>query len=55
MHGVVKGIVLTLWRLMRCNPLTRGGVDHVPEPGQWHYRYPHDIPRPEAGAATSSL
>ena len=54
-HGVVKGIVLTLWRMMRCNPLTRGGVDHVPEPGQWHYRYPHDIPRPEAGAATSSL
>ncbi|WP_172121187.1 membrane protein insertion efficiency factor YidD [Actinomyces faecalis] len=54
-HGPAKGVVLALWRLARCNPVTRGGVDHVPEPGQWRYHYPRDIPRPEAGAATSSL
>ena len=28
-HGFVRGIVLTGWRLLRCNPWSRGGVDHV--------------------------
>lgn len=44
-HGPVKGLILATWRLLRCNPLTPGGVDHVPEPGHWHYAHPHDIPR----------
>lgn len=30
-HGVVKGIVLGSWRLLRCNPLSRGGIDPVPD------------------------
>lgn len=29
-RGFVVGIVLTVWRLLRCNPFTRGGVDDVP-------------------------
>jgi putative membrane protein insertion efficiency factor len=29
-HGVVKGLGLTGWRLLRCNPWSLGGVDHVP-------------------------
>jgi putative membrane protein insertion efficiency factor len=28
-HGLVKGSVLAGWRLLRCNPWSRGGVDHV--------------------------
>jgi putative membrane protein insertion efficiency factor len=27
--GVVRGLVLAGWRLLRCNPWSPGGVDHV--------------------------
>jgi hypothetical protein len=30
-HGAVKGGILALWRLLRCNPFSRGGYDPVPE------------------------
>ncbi len=30
-HGAVKGSILTIWRLMRCNPFSKGGVDPVPD------------------------
>lgn len=30
-HGVIKGAGLTTWRILRCNPWSHGGVDHVPE------------------------
>ena len=29
-HGAVKGSLLTVWRLMRCQPFCRGGYDPVP-------------------------
>ncbi|MGI9658252.1 MAG: membrane protein insertion efficiency factor YidD [Gaiellaceae bacterium] len=28
-YGVLRGTVLTGWRLLRCNPLSHGGVDHA--------------------------
>jgi putative membrane protein insertion efficiency factor len=28
-YGILRGLVLAVWRLMRCNPLSRGGVDLV--------------------------
>jgi len=34
-HGALKGAVLATWRLLRCNPWTLGGVDHVPPLGRW--------------------
>lgn len=34
-HGAIKGTLLTAWRILRCNPLTRGGPDPVPAPGMW--------------------
>ncbi|MCS6875415.1 MAG: membrane protein insertion efficiency factor YidD [Aquificaceae bacterium] len=27
-HGVLKGMFKTFWRILRCNPLSRGGVDY---------------------------
>lgn len=30
-HGVFKGTLLSVWRLLRCNPWSRGGVDYVPD------------------------
>nr|WP_054653047.1 membrane protein insertion efficiency factor YidD [Salidesulfovibrio brasiliensis] len=29
-HGAAKGFVLTTWRLLRCQPLCKGGYDPVP-------------------------
>ncbi len=29
-HGAFKGLFLILWRLLRCNPLCKGGYDPVP-------------------------
>lgn len=29
-HGAWRGLLLGGWRLLRCNPWSRGGVDHVP-------------------------
>jgi uncharacterized protein len=28
-YGVLRGLVLAAWRLMRCNPWSHGGVDPV--------------------------
>lgn len=29
-HGARRGLRLAAWRLLRCQPLSRGGVDPVP-------------------------
>ena len=34
-HGSAKGLILAVWRLLRCNPWNGGGVDPVPLPGRW--------------------
>ena len=28
-HGILRGVVLAVWRLLRCNPWSHGGVDFV--------------------------
>lgn len=30
-HGLIKGSLYTLWRIIRCNPWSRGGHDPVPK------------------------
>ena len=29
--GALKGGALTVWRILRCNPFSKGGYDPVPE------------------------
>ncbi len=29
--GVIKGSALAIWRVLRCNPFSKGGFDPVPE------------------------
>lgn len=29
-HGAAYGLLLALWRLLRCNPFSKGGYDPVP-------------------------
>ncbi len=39
-HGIVRGSALAAWRLARCNPFSRGGVDEVP-PARTRRRHSH--------------
>jgi putative membrane protein insertion efficiency factor len=34
-HGAVKGSILAVWRVLRCSPLTPGGLDPVPRGRRW--------------------
>lgn len=46
-HGAFKGTALTGWRIMRCNPWSKGGLDPVPDHGHWLPNIlPNGDPRP---------
>lgn len=34
-HGVLKGVLLGTWRILRCHPFCEGGLDPVPDKGRW--------------------
>jgi putative membrane protein insertion efficiency factor len=44
-YGILRGIVLAAWRLLRCNPWSHGGVDFVKDQKLFRSR-----PRPEPQA-----
>jgi putative membrane protein insertion efficiency factor len=33
-HGPIRGLLLGVWRVLRCNPWSKGGIDIVPD--QFH-------------------
>jgi putative membrane protein insertion efficiency factor len=38
-RGLVLGVALTVWRILRCNPFSKGGVDEVtPGSGRFSVR-----------------
>ncbi len=51
LHGLAKGVCLTTWRLLRCQPFARDGRDPVPPKGAWrnaqrqlaHHAHEHDV------------
>jgi uncharacterized protein len=30
-YGLIRGSALTAWRILRCNPFSKGGIDEPPE------------------------
>jgi putative membrane protein insertion efficiency factor len=44
-YGILRGVVLAAWRLLRCNPWSHGGVDFVQDQKLFRPR-----PGPEAHA-----
>lgn len=56
-RGLVVGSALTAWRIVRCNPWSRGGVDDVPMPRRRRFqltRFGFVIPDGWAGPDESS-
>jgi len=39
-YGVLRGLVLAAWRLLRCNPWSHGGYDPVEAQTIFHIRTP---------------
>ncbi|MCI8581858.1 MAG: membrane protein insertion efficiency factor YidD [Dorea sp.] len=37
--GALKGTGLAVWRILRCNPFSKGGCDPVPEKKDRHIQY----------------
>jgi putative membrane protein insertion efficiency factor len=33
--GIVRGVPMTVWRIARCNPWSKGGVDDVQQGPDW--------------------
>lgn len=36
-HGALWGAVLSAWRILRCNPWSKGGIDDPPEKNNFRY------------------
>lgn len=46
-HGALKGLLLAVWRILRCNPFNTGGYDPVPPKGKWKHEKAFKLSRQE--------
>jgi putative membrane protein insertion efficiency factor len=35
--GFLRGLILAAWRVLRCNPFSKGGYDPIPHRFLWKY------------------
>ena len=49
-RGFFAGLILTVWRILRCNPFCRGGYDPVPDKGFKS----HSKPRPKISSCNET-
>ncbi len=52
-RGALVGTALTVWRVLRCNPWSAGGIDYVPPKGHWRNAARDSMPRAGATADDS--
>jgi hypothetical protein len=52
-RGALVGTALTVWRVLRCNPWSAGGIDYVPPKGHW--RNAERDSRPRAGSSMAAV
>lgn len=45
--GFIRGSMLAVWRILRCNPWSMGGIDPVPEKFTFKRQYPDISPDDE--------
>jgi hypothetical protein len=50
-RGAIVGTGLTIWRLLRCNPWSSGGVDHVPVKALAGHQHTNDLAQTDSTAA----
>lgn len=53
-RGFFVGLILTVWRLLRCNPFSKGGYDPVPERGFRNRKSDLNIPAGEEDTGEST-
>lgn len=53
-HGALKGVCLTVWRVLRCNPWSAGGEDPVPPKKPVHTCSHYDVPDRKRGNHASA-
>ena len=51
-RGFFMGFLLTVWRILRCNPFCKGGYDPVPERG---FRNPKKSPEEHSSEDTTEM
>ncbi len=48
-HGAIKGSIMGFCRILRCNPLSKGGLDFVPETFTWKNLFKQNETPPKNG------